>query len=328
MIIVRCLLTSESKFAHRQKMSDLRFARLRTDPRFRRLKKKQNKVVVDERFKSIFEGDFSGNGDQKKKGTTSFCITVNTRLANDVSCATARVDKYGRKVSKTRDRDELRRFYRLEDDADEVAKPDYARGEGLMESSDEEAVAPGLPEQHDSEESEEDDDDEPVALGRHTVNTSGSAIVGEEFPEIDLDETNFEDLDRQAAEHSRNYAQDDADGVSSAAKATPRLAVVNLDWDHVKAPHLFKIFNSVVSGGINGRARVLNVRVYPSQFGKERMAQEEVEGPPAEVFAQTGRVADEELNEEDINEETIFQTGDDSHVNSEALRKYQMERLR
>ena len=68
MIIVGCLLTSEPP---PPKMSDARFARLRTDPRFRRLKKERNKVVVDERFKSIFEGDFSGNGDQKKKGATS-----------------------------------------------------------------------------------------------------------------------------------------------------------------------------------------------------------------------------------------------------------------
>jgi hypothetical protein len=38
-------------------MSDPRFARLRTDPRFRRPKKHQSKVVVDERFREIFEDD-------------------------------------------------------------------------------------------------------------------------------------------------------------------------------------------------------------------------------------------------------------------------------
>ena len=198
--------------------------------------------------------------------------------------------------------------------------PDYARGEGLIESSDEEAVTPG---QSDSETS---DDDKPITLGRHLANGVNDE---EEFPEIDLNETNFEDLDRQAEEYSRKYAQEDTPGASSsAANATSRLAVVNLDWDHVKAAHLFKIFDSVVSGGANGRTRVLSVQVYPSQFGKERMAKEEIEGPPAEVFAQNGRIADEDLDEEDINEETIFQTGDDSHVNNEALRKYQLERLR
>lgn len=41
-------------------MSDPRFARLKTDPRFRPPKKKHQKVVIDERFKSVF--------DQAKKG--------------------------------------------------------------------------------------------------------------------------------------------------------------------------------------------------------------------------------------------------------------------
>ena len=199
--------------------------------------------------------------------------------------------------------------------------PDYARGEGLIESSDEEAITRG---QSSSEESEGNNHDEPVALGRHDAKVD-AVNDEEEFPEIDLDETNFEDLDRQAAEYSRKYADEDS---SSAANATSRLAVVNLDWDHVKAAHLFKIFDSVVSGGANGRARLLSVRVYPSQFGKERMAKEEVEGPPAELFEQNRRVADGDLNEEDINEETIFEIGDDSHVNNDALRKYQLERLR
>ena len=35
-------------------MPDPRFARLRSDPRFRSLKKHKNKVVVDSRFSSVF----------------------------------------------------------------------------------------------------------------------------------------------------------------------------------------------------------------------------------------------------------------------------------
>jgi hypothetical protein len=42
---------------------DARFARLKTDPRFRRPRKKESKVVVDDRFKSIFD-----DGKKKKKG--------------------------------------------------------------------------------------------------------------------------------------------------------------------------------------------------------------------------------------------------------------------
>lgn len=111
--------------------------------------------------------------------------------------------------------------------------------------------------------------------------------------------------------------------------------MVNLDWDHVKAAHLYKIFSSLVSptasalasgsgagakkggkakGGVTNvaRGKVLSVRVYPSEFGKERLAREEREGPPVEVF-KDGKT-EEAGNAEDYNEE--------------ALRKYQLERLR
>jgi hypothetical protein len=46
-------------------MSDPRFARFKTDPRFRKPRKKSNKVVVDDRFKSIFDDDEG----EKRKGT-------------------------------------------------------------------------------------------------------------------------------------------------------------------------------------------------------------------------------------------------------------------
>jgi hypothetical protein len=45
-----------------RKMSDPRFARLRTDPRFRHPKVKQTRVVVDERFKAVFEQRKKKNG--------------------------------------------------------------------------------------------------------------------------------------------------------------------------------------------------------------------------------------------------------------------------
>jgi hypothetical protein len=43
--------------------SDPRFARLKTDPRFRRPKKQQSTVAIDDRFKSVF--------DNSKKKTTA-----------------------------------------------------------------------------------------------------------------------------------------------------------------------------------------------------------------------------------------------------------------
>ncbi|KAI0639490.1 hypothetical protein C8Q77DRAFT_1069503 [Trametes polyzona] len=293
-------------------MSDPRFARLKTDPRFRRIKKDKNKVVVDERFKDIFEDK------GKKKGKKS----------------TARVDKYGRPLADDHEQENLRRFYRLEneDEAHLEVKtgPDYARGEVLLESSDEEDERPGAPESDD-----ESDSGGIVTLGRDVTQP---IPVLDDTAEVDRDEDNFADLDAQAAAYAK--ANPEADQDAAQVQRTRRLAVVNLDWDHVRAIHLYKIFSSLVSptgaalaSGSGDktakssstpvvRGKVLSVRVYPSEFGKERMAREEKEGPPPEVFKKR------ELNPEEINERTVYETGDGEDYDEEALRKYQLERLR
>ncbi|KXN90081.1 Pre-rRNA-processing protein ESF1 [Leucoagaricus sp. SymC.cos] len=255
-------------------MSDPRFSRLQTDPRFRRPKKKQQKVVIDERFKSVFDQLKGKKGKERAK---------------------PRVDKYGRKLSKTHEEDYLEKYYRLapvEDEneakvTEEITKPiDYARGEVLMASSDEE-------------------DDKSLRVHK------------------DLEEAEKEDI-----------------GI---ANRTRRLAVVNVDWDHVRAEHLFKIFSSLVSltaprvpvsatlagaktgkSGVSPVARgaILSVKVYPSDFGKARMEREEKEGPPAEIFKKRRKESDE------INEKTIYEFGDENEYDEEALRRYQLERLR
>ncbi|KJA29425.1 hypothetical protein HYPSUDRAFT_127220 [Hypholoma sublateritium FD-334 SS-4] len=308
-------------------MSDPRFARLKSDPRFRRPKTKTNKVVIDDRFKSVFEKDKTKAG--------------------------RKVDKYGRPVAKTEAQDNLRRYYRLEgededgaaadeaearsgDDAEGPRIPDLARGEVLLESSD------------DEEEEDEDEagssDDGFVALGRDAAPRAAAAASDDE---IDLDESTSAALAAQAAAytaHRDEYAEAarDAD-----MERTARLAVVNLDWDHVRAAHLFKICASLVhptaprvpasassssSRGEEGapggpvpvaRGRVMSVRVYPSEFGKTRMTREEAEGPPAEIF----KKKDVESPEE-VNARTVYEVGGEDEYDEDALRKYQLERLR
>ncbi|KAI4523155.1 hypothetical protein K525DRAFT_197074 [Schizophyllum commune Loenen D] len=297
-------------------MSDPRFARLRTDPRFRKVKRKEDKVVVDERFKGLFA---------QEKGKS--------RLE--------RVDKYGRSVSSKKDQDDLNRYYRLErGEDDEIlvgAKPgpDYARGAVLMESSDEE-------EDEEDKGADDSDDEGEVVLGQDSSRPI-AVPRDDEDAEIDLDEDTVAVLDAQVAAYEKtNPLQAVAEG-----SRTNRLAVVNLDWDHVRAIHLYKIFSSLVSptaptlssgevkaqgktakGAVGGshpiaRGKVLSVRVYPSSFGKERMAREEVEGPPAEIFGKKN-----EVDEEEINERTVYEVGEEGKYDEDALRKYQLERLR
>ncbi|KAG8763745.1 pre-rRNA-processing protein esf1, partial [Ceratobasidium sp. 423] len=283
-------------------MSDPRFVRLKSDPRFRKPKRTKNKVVVDSRFKSLLGEDDDSNG---KKASQK-----------------ARIDKYGRKISNSKDKDNLRRFYRLDEDEENSSKPavpaiDYARGEVLMESSSEEEASGGS----------DDSDAEEVTIGRQVSqpSTSKGKKAGE-LLDVDLDESTFAELDAQAKAYTSDVPEDDDS--KEAAKPTTRLAAVNLDWDHVTAAHLFRVAASVLPTG--GKSKVLRVTVYPSDFGRERMEKEEREGPPKELFKKgRGARADEVDSDEEVNEETIFtaQDGDDDY-DDDALRQYQLDRLR
>jgi len=255
-------------------------------------------------------------------------LKTNTTRVTDLGCDwTGRVDKYGRRLAGDKDKDDLRRFYKLEDnglegsDQEEPAPApvlDLARGAVLLESSDEE------------EEEDSEDDGALVHLGH---SESKPISVPEEELEIDLDEANFADLDAQAEAFIK---ADKKRATEPEIEPTRRLAVVNLDWDNVKAIHLFKMFSSLVTSGLPStgdkktskptvRGQVLSVRIYPSDFGRERMAKEEREGPPAELF----KKPKEFEHEDEVNEQNIYETGDaEDEVDEDALRKYQLERLR
>ena len=98
-----------------------------------------------------------------------------------------------------------------------------------MESSDEE--------QDDDQDDQESDTDKTLYLGRDLAR----ATPEPDENDIDLDESTFPELDAQAAAFK---AQDEQRGETSAAQVTHRIAVVNLDWDHVQAHHLYKIFSA------------------------------------------------------------------------------------
>ncbi|EST09815.1 hypothetical protein PSEUBRA_000202 [Kalmanozyma brasiliensis GHG001] len=373
--------------------TDPRFAKVHTDPRFLKPKRDDTKVVVDDRFKGLFEDDKS-----KKKKT----------------------DKYGRKVGKGKsDADQMKRFYRLEEedldpskggsddeeDSDEDAAPvDYARGEGMLESSSEEESSEASDDEDEGSDSEDDDSEEDdVMIGPSTVidrekrkkaarnarfadDDDDDDGLGSDIGEIDLDEdvdeAVFAQLDAQAeraiAEGGIEDDESDSDAETSSSRRkskgkekarskkssknkiprgddTCRLAAVNLDWDHVRAKDIYKVFSSIVSptAAISAaealhahrqaattdsssraraapaisqvRGKLLHVRVYPSDFGKERMAKEDLEGPPPEIFKGSKTLSD---SDEEITAKTIIQVDEGGEFDEEALRKYQLDRLR
>ena len=284
-------------------IADPRFAKLHSDPRFLRPNREEGKVVLDERFKGILKDDKNAFKGQRRP----------------------KLDKFGRPVRQDEDQQaEFKRIYRAEEDdqedsdeeedssEEEDAKPrraiDYARGEGQLESSGDED------ESDDDEEEESDDDDEEVVIGsaaarRRELYRQGSDESDESDAEdVEEGEENEEQLAKLDAEAERTIKLE-AKAAKKAAKSKPafagdtaRLAVVNMDWDHIRAIDLFKVFSSVVSpAGASGagpsskrhgerqivpiQGRCLSVYVYPSEFGRKRMAKETMDGPPREIFA-------------------------------------------
>ena len=123
--------------------------------------------------------------------------------------------------------------------------------------------------------------------------------------------------------------------------ATKRLALVNMDWDNVRAVNLYVLLSSFCPTG----GSVKLVTVYPSEFGKERLEHEEKYGPPKEVFGAT--VTDDAAELDAISKEESrmkelkraqkhhvsrmvgeVETSKLGPVELARIRKYQLERLR
>jgi len=121
--------------------------------------------------------------------------------------------------------------------------------------------------------------------------------------------------------------------------------VVELDWDRVRAVDLMKLFSSFTPKG----STVVSVKVLPSEFGKERMKQEDLSGPPKEIFkkheensegqekrpkkGKKGKKGEQEEKEEKrgddlVLEHLLHETDDNDEFDPQALRRYQLDRLK
>ncbi|KAL6414537.1 Pre-rRNA-processing protein esf1 [Ilyonectria robusta] len=145
----------------------------------------------------------------------------------------------------------------------------------------------------------------------------------------------LKDDDFTATAKVDRYGRKDEQADAEVGEVTNRIAIVNLDWDHVKSADLMALFSSFIptSGG-----RIEKISVFPSEFGKERMQQEEVEGPPKALFKDEARTEDSDDDSDDSDEDSededdkikndLIQEGDDQDFDSDALRSYQLDRLR
>lgn len=275
-----------------ERISDARFASFQTDPRFRLPSKKNTKTKLDKRFAGM----------------------LNDKEFTD----TARVDRYGRKLKSDTKKKALQRLYEAEEDEEEQDEDENEDDE----DEDEEQV-----------EIEIEDDDiiekelraaDKKALKYDPARGGGFSSSDDSDSDEDSEDEEAEELD---AEGDMQRLQDEHAEVEE-GEVTKRIAVVNLDWDHVNSTDLFALFSSFLG---EDPGKVIKVSVYPSEFGKERMQQEEVEGPPKALF-KNGPKEDSSSSEDEDDDEKIrdelIQEGDDQDFDSDALRSYQLSRLR
>lgn len=275
-----------SKLETTDKISDPRFSSFNTDPRFRLPSKKQARTKIDKRFSALLKDDDFSNS--------------------------AKVDRYGRKLSTTGKKKALERLYVPDqeeaDDTDEDTESDAGPA---VELEDDEVVEKELR----RAEAKYD----PARGGGFS---SSSEDEDEDEEEAELDDDDQENFPDMRAEK----------GAVEMGEVSTRFAVVNMDWDNVRATDLMAVFNSFVPQG----GRIEKVSVYQSDFGRERMEREELEGPPKEIFAvekldSSSNASESESDDEDADEKiknSIIKEDDGKEFDSAALRSYQLERLR
>ncbi|TVU38618.1 hypothetical protein EJB05_12002 [Eragrostis curvula] len=200
--------------------------------------------------------------------------------------------------------------------------------------------------------------DEEEEGGKEKEKEEKEKVIDEdEAEEVETDEEQEEEESSSSDDDEEDeYVDDDADSIGSDIahylmarhddtpmidKETHRLAVVNMDWDHIKAVDLYMVMTSCLPSG----GRVLSVSVYPSEFGLKCMEIESTQGPAALVDANAddnddrddihdhgGDNADDDG--EDISDENISDDDDDeeqevdSDKENNKLRAYELNRLR
>ncbi|XP_031562221.1 ESF1 homolog [Actinia tenebrosa] len=327
-------------------MSDKRFARVANDPRFKRVDRKRRKVKIDSRFERMFnDKTFTTKHFVDKRGaiigkTSKEDLQQFYDLSDDdkeESQANKLRDSKKKLISKTKKQGpKLGKKTRtkkgqlsslntsLEEDIDnnkKISNTDF-QNQRTMESSDDEDETSGEDEESGnkaavdlargegniaSSSSDDEDDDE----DGNDIHKAESSNYKQDALQDNVDKSHSYDTDTddeddfQDDELEHQWAELDSN-IHRSSNVTSRLAVCNLDWDKITATDLFVLFSSI-------KGVVKSVKIYPSEYGLERLKNEECYGP-------------EELREqEDVIDDNNVEG---SSFSREKLRQYQINRLK
>jgi len=241
-------------------------------------------IEKDDRFKHIAKDPRfrrMRKNDQKIKIDNRFKdMFKDERFSDQVE-----IDKRGRPVEQQKKSD-LKRYYRVSesDDDDTDDEEDKDAPGPLADRSNEPDYARGEGLESSSSSSSEGEDDDEEEEQEDGIDLSQA------WGELDHDAETGEDTSR-------------------------RLALCNMDWDRIKAVDILVLCNSFIPK----EGTIESVSILPSEFGKERMKEEDFTGP-----LELRKNADENENEkiEDADDP------DAEAVQQRKLRQYQLNRLK
>lgn len=316
--------------------SDDRFKLASFDPRFNIPSLKKNKVKVDERFSKA----------------------EIRKLKASESGGKAKVDRYGRKIEKNEDSG-FDKYFEEEkaestdsedlDDKSDNEVDDECEDEDNIQGEDEEKetrkffkaksnkLARSQAFQVDADSKDDEDSDESESNENSNLEAQSSAFLDRSRGEgLNLGSSSeYSDSDSDSAIESEEMELEEER--PEEGEPSSKLAVVNLDWENVRAVDLMSTFASFVPKGGN----IKSVTIYPSEYGKEQMLKEDTEGPPKELFRSKKKNdvdldSDHDIdldfnNKEDLERAARMLYEEDNgeeDYNSKALRRYQLQRLR
>ncbi|KAF9405981.1 hypothetical protein HW555_013482 [Spodoptera exigua] len=281
-------------------LKDSRFTKYLNDPKYRQIPKHERKVKIDKRFQSMFN-------DEKFKVKYS-------------------VDKRGRPINET-STENLRKYYEVDDSEGSSAsedEPEKSPATDPVDKSEAEFVPGRFVKRPPSPSDDENVEKQTVFLNDKLVRGKLNKKVKNRLLDLDIDyargegviltDSSSDEESSEAEEESdleHEWGELDADAETT-EESTKRIAICNMDWDNIKAVDLMVLLNSFVPpGGV-----IKKITIYPSEYGLERMKEEEVRGPIELTEKKIEDLSDDGGNEE----------GSSYHM--EKLRRYQLNRLK
>eukprot|EP01116_Phalansterium_solitarium_P019036 TRINITY_DN5207_c0_g1_i1.p1 TRINITY_DN5207_c0_g1~~TRINITY_DN5207_c0_g1_i1.p1 ORF type:complete len:854 (-),score=402.61 TRINITY_DN5207_c0_g1_i1:116-2677(-) len=253
------------------------------------------------------------------------------------------------------------------EDADEADGDEDAASESDEEGSDaaedDEEGSEADDDQEGDEDDQEGDDDVPTKpMSKASLRARGEAVSDDESDESepaedDYDSSDIENVDpaqlqaELAAEKGGDLFEHVADGQEEEeaplGDAARRIAVLNCDWDHFRAVDLLAICSSFVPSG----GAIRSAAIYLSDFGAERIKEEELQGPVGIWKSKERADESDEDNDDDRgkggkggkhgkggkagklgkggkNKTSGEQASEDAGYDAEKLRQYELDKLK